>query len=84
MYRFGGKKKYAMRLWIDPKKLAAYKLTPLDIKSALDRENVELPTGKIVGDNTELTVKAAGKLKDVAQFNNLIIQDTGGKVTMLS
>jgi multidrug efflux pump len=79
-----GQKKYAMRLWIDPKKLAAYKLTPLDIKSALDRENVELPTGKIVGDNTELTVKAAGKLKDVAQFNNLIIQDTGGKVIRLS
>jgi len=79
-----GQKKYAMRLWIDPKKLAAYKLTPLDIKSALDRENVELPTGKIVGDNTELTVKAAGKLKDVAQFNNLIIQDSGGKVIRLS
>ncbi|MBX7182998.1 MAG: efflux RND transporter permease subunit [Bacteroidia bacterium] len=78
-----GQKKYAMRIWIDPKKLSAYKLTPLDIKTALDKENVELPTGKIAGDFTEMTVKAAGKLKDEEQFNNLIILDQGGKVIRL-
>ena len=56
-----GQKRYAMRIWMDPAKLSAYRLTPLDIKQALDRENIELPSGKIAGDNTELTVKTAGK-----------------------
>src|SRR5205085_6765021 len=56
-----GQKKYAMRLWIDPAKLAAFRLTPLDVKQALDRENVELPAGKIEGNQTELIVKTVGK-----------------------
>ncbi|MBA3972052.1 MAG: efflux RND transporter permease subunit, partial [Bacteroidetes bacterium] len=55
-----GQKKYAMRLWMNPDKLAAYGLTPLDVKQALDRENVELPSGKVAGNSTELTVKTIG------------------------
>jgi multidrug efflux pump len=50
-----GEKKYAMRLWIDPARLAAHGLTPLDIAAALERENVELPAGKLAGTATELT-----------------------------
>ncbi len=76
-----GQKKFAMRLWLDPQKLAAYKLTPLDVKQALDRENVELPTGKIVGNNSELTVKTVGKLKTVSDFEELTIkEDVNGTI----
>lgn len=63
-----------MRIWFDPAKLSAAGLTPLDVKQALDRENVELPSGKIAGDNTELTINTKGKLSSEDDFNNLIIK----------
>ncbi|KAB2880108.1 efflux RND transporter permease subunit [bacterium] len=72
-----GQKRYAMRIWMDPAKLASYKLTPLDVKSALDRENIELPGGKIAGNMTELTVRTLGKLVTESDFNNLIIVADG-------
>lgn len=75
-----GQKKYAMRMWIDPNKLSAYGLTPQDVKAALDRENVELPTGKVAGNTTELTLKTVGRLKTENDFNNLIIKANGDKV----
>lgn len=75
-----GQKKYAMRLWMNPDKLAAYGLTPLDVKQALDKENVELPSGKVAGNTTELTVKTIGKLTDEDGFNNMIIRSDGEKV----
>ncbi|MES2140769.1 MAG: efflux RND transporter permease subunit [Bacteroidota bacterium] len=75
-----GQKKYAMRLWMNPDKLAAYGLTPLDVKQALDKENVELPSGKVAGNTTELTVKTIGKLTDEEGFNNMIIRSDGEKV----
>ncbi len=78
-----GQKKYAMRIWLDPLKLAAYSLTPLDVKTALDRENIELPSGKIAGNTTELTVKTTGNLTTVADFNNLIIKSAGDKMIRL-
>lgn len=73
----------AMRIWFDPIKLSAYKLTIQDVKTALDRENVELPGGKVRGDVTELTVKAYGKLTSEEDFNNLIIRQTEGKIIRL-
>ncbi len=75
-----GQKRYAMRLWMNPDKLAAYSLTPLDVKQALDRQNVELPSGKVAGNTTELTVKTVGKLKTEAEFNDMIIRSDGEKV----
>ena len=75
-----GQKKYAMRMWLDPEKLASYALTPLDIKTALEKQNVELPSGKISGDKTELTVKTVGNLSTVDQFNELIIKNDGTNV----
>ncbi len=79
--RIWGQKKYAMRLWLDPQRLAAYRLTPLDIKQALDRENVELPSGKIAGNNTELVVKTMGKLRTQSDFEELIIkEDANGTI----
>jgi multidrug efflux pump len=73
----------AMRIWFDPVKLAAYKLTIQDVKLALDRENIELPGGKVRGNNTELTVKAYGKLTTEDDFNNLIIKQTEGNIIRL-
>jgi hydrophobe/amphiphile efflux-1 (HAE1) family protein len=70
-----GQKKYSMRLWLDPLRLAAYGLTPLDVQNAIARENVELPSGKISGNNTELTLKVMGKLKTPEDFNNLILKN---------
>ena len=72
-----GLKRYAMRLWMDPSKLSAYALTPLDVMEALNRENVDLPSGKIVGDQTELIVNTRGRMRTVDDFNNLIIKADG-------
>jgi multidrug efflux pump len=69
----------AMRIWFDPVRLSAYKLTIQDVKSALDRENIELPGGKVRGNTTEMTVKAYGKLTSEEDFNDLIIRQTEGK-----
>ncbi len=79
-----GQKKYAMRLWIDPVKLAAFALTPLDIKTALDRENVELPGGKISGDNTEMSIKTVGRYSTEEEFNNIIIRNNGTETVKIS
>lgn len=75
-----GEKQYAMRLWLDPLRLAAYRLTPLDVQLALQRENVELPSGRIEGNQTELTVRTQGRLYEAEEFNNLIISEQGGDV----
>ncbi len=75
--------KYSMRIWFDPSRLSAYKLTIQDVKSALDRENIELPGGKVRGNTTELTVKAYGKLTTEEDFNNLIILQDAGKIIRL-
>ncbi len=73
-----GEKRYAMRIWIDPAKLTSYGLTPGDVQSALLRENVELPSGKISGNTTELTVRTFGRLNTEEEFENVIIQNIGG------
>jgi multidrug efflux pump len=78
--RIFGERKYAMRLWLDPSKLAAYKLTPLDVQSALEKENIELPSGRIEGDNTELTVRTFGRLTSVEEFNDLIVKQEAGNI----
>src|SRR5688572_13816728 len=72
-----GEKKYAMRIWLDPAKLSAYSLTPLDVQAALNKENVELPSGKIAGNNTELTVRTFGRLYTEEDFENVIIKSGG-------
>jgi multidrug efflux pump len=78
--RIFGEKKYAMRMWLDPSKLAAYKMTPLDVQTALEKENIELPSGRIEGDNTELTVRTFGRLTSIDEFNNLIVKQDGGNI----
>jgi multidrug efflux pump len=73
-----GEKRYAMRIWFDPKKLSSYNLTPADVQNALLRENVELPSGKISGSNTELIVRTFGRLNTEEEFNNIIIKTSTG------
>ncbi|WP_417941966.1 efflux RND transporter permease subunit [Flavobacterium sp. RS13.1] len=79
-----GQKRYAMRLWIDPVKLTAYKCTVADVRNALNAQNVELPSGKLTGDNTELTVKTIGNLSKPEEFNNIIIRTEGDKIIRFS
>jgi multidrug efflux pump len=78
-----GEKKYSMRLWLDPAKLAAYGLTPADIRDAIKKENVELPSGKVEGNATELTVRTMGRLADPEAFNNMIIKSVDGRTVRL-
>lgn len=73
-----GEKRYAMRIWIDPAKLVAFNITANDVQVALLRENVELPSGKISGNATELTVRTFGRLNTEEEFNNIIIKNVGG------
>jgi multidrug efflux pump len=75
-----GLKRYAMRMWIDPSRLAAYNLTIQDVQDALSRENVELPSGKIYGNQTEMTVKTFGRLDNEEDFNNLILLQTNNRI----
>ncbi|MEP2670941.1 MAG: efflux RND transporter permease subunit [Cyclobacteriaceae bacterium] len=75
-----GEQKYSMRLWMDPIRLAGLKLTPTDVYQAVNRENVELPSGRIEGQNTELTVRTMGRLNSVEDFNKLIVKEDGDQV----
>jgi len=75
-----GGRRFAIRLWMDPAKLAAYKLTPVDVRDALIRENIELPSGRIEGDNTELTVRTMGRFMSVDDFNRMVVYQDGDRV----
>ncbi|MVZ62461.1 efflux RND transporter permease subunit [Sphingobacterium humi] len=79
-----GQRKYAMRLWIDPNKLASYGLTVLDVRAALTTQNVELPSGKLTGSNTELAIKTIGNLATEEEFNDIIIRSDNNRVVKLS
>ncbi len=70
-----------MRLWLDPIKMSGYGITPLDVKNAVDNENVELPSGSIEGNTTELTIRTLGLMHTADEFNNLILKE---EVTVLS
>ncbi len=78
--RIWGEKRYAMKLLIDPARLAAHGLTPLDVRNALNRENVELPSGRIEGYSTELSIRTFGRMSTPEEFNDLIIKQTAGSV----
>lgn len=79
-----GEKKYSMRLWIDPIKMAGYGITPMDVKNAVDRENVELPSGSIEGNTMELSIRTLGLMHTADEFNNLIIKEDNNRIIRLS
>ena len=75
-----GEKRYSMRLWLDPVKMAGYGITPVDVKNAVDRENVELPSGSIEGNTTELTIRTLGLMHTAKEFNDLVIRESGNRI----
>ncbi len=79
-----GEKRYSMRIWLDPAKMAGYGITPVDVKSALDRENVELPSGSIEGNTTELTIRTMGLMHTSQEFNDLVIRESDSRIIRLS
>lgn len=79
-----GEKRYSMRLWLDPTKLAAHGLTPVDVKNAINNENVELPSGSIEGNTVELTLRTMGQMHTADEFNNIILKKSGGDVIRIS
>ncbi len=79
-----GEKRYSMRLWLDPVKMAGYGITPTDIKSAIDRENVELPSGSIEGNTTELTIRTMGLMHTTQEFNDLILKEENNNIVRFS
>ena len=79
-----GSKRYSVRMRMDPILLAAYKITPLDVRQAVNRENVELPSGTVEGSTMELTVRTLGRLRTIEDFNNLIISRSGERIVRFS
>ncbi len=79
-----GEKRYCMRLWLDPVKMSGYAVTPMDVKNALDRENVELPSGSIEGNATELSIRTMGQMHTTEEFNNLVIKEQDGRIIRFS
>ena len=79
-----GEKKYSMRLWLDPIKMAGYGITPMDVKNAVDKENVELPSGSIEGNTMELSIRTLGLMHTADEFNNLIIKEDNNRIIRFS
>ncbi len=79
-----GEKRYSMRLWIDPIKMSGYGVTPMDVKNAVDMENVELPSGSIEGNTTELSIRTLGLMHTAQEFNDLIIKEDEGRIVRFS
>lgn len=73
-----GEKRYAMRIWLKPDKLNAYSLTTEDIQQALLTQSVELPSGKISGNTTELSIRTFGRLYTEEDFSNLFVKNVNG------
>jgi len=82
--RIFGEKRYSMRLWMDPSKLAAYQISPLDVRNAINTENIELPAGRIEGNSVELTVRTLSRLEKPEEYNNLILREQDGSIVRFS
>ncbi|AEE49815.1 efflux RND transporter permease subunit [Haliscomenobacter hydrossis] len=82
--RIWGEKRYAIRIKMDPTKLTAYSLTPLDVRNALQRQNLELPSGRIEGYRTELTIRTEGRLFTPEEFSNIVLREAAGATILLS
>lgn len=75
-----GEKRYSMKLVMDPSRMAAHGITPVDVRNALFNANVELPSGRLEGKDTELTIRTVGRIETVEEFNDLIIRENNGSV----
>src|SRR5437867_6546675 len=79
----GGEKRFAMRLWLDSDKMAARRVTVLDVQRALQEQNIELPSGRVENLDREMTIQTRGELKTAEEFNNLVIRTEGATLVRL-
>ena len=79
-----GEKRYSMRLWLDPVKMAGYGITPVNVKNAVDEQNLELPSGSIEGNTVELTLRTMGLMHTAKEFNNVILKEDNGRIIRFS
>ncbi len=82
--RIFGERRYSMRIWLDPERLAAYSLTPQDVEDALRRQNVEVPAGRVESASREFTVLSETDMRTAAQFGNIVLKDANGYFVRLS
>src|SRR3954453_4113099 len=84
-----GERKYAMRVWLDPTRLAARQLTAADVVSALQEQNVEIPAGQLgrppadPKQNFQITLRVVGRLSDPKEFESIILKNTGNGIVQL-
>jgi multidrug efflux pump len=79
----GGEKRFAMRLWLNSERMAARKVTVLDVQTALRQQNIELPSGRVENLDREMTIQTKGELRTAEEFNNLVIRTDGTKLIRL-
>jgi len=79
----GGEKRFAMRLWLDSEKMAARRVTVLDVQRALRQQNIELPSGRVENLDREMTIQTRGELKSAEEFNNLVVRNEGATLVRL-
>ena len=77
--RIFGEQRYSMRLWMDPVKLAVHGLTAADVQTALDEQNIDIPSGRLEGTSNELSLRTLGRLSTPEEFNDLIIKQENGR-----
>ena len=81
--RIFGERRFAMRLWLDPQRMAAYRVTPQDVENALRKQNVEIPAGRVESVAREFTVVSETDLRNPAEFENIILRDDAGYLVRL-
>ncbi len=81
--QIGGDRRYAMRIWVDPDQLAAYRLTVQDVEDALRRQNLEVPAGRIESSQREFSVTSRTDLNSVAQFEQIALRTVNGYTVRL-
>ncbi|CAO3452429.1 RND efflux system, inner membrane transporter [Azospirillum argentinense] len=81
--RIFGERRFAMRLWLDPQRMAAYRVTPQDVENALRKQNVEIPAGRVESKAREFTVVSETDLRTPEEFDRIILRDDGGYLVRL-
>ena len=79
----GGERRYAMRVWLDPLRMAAHRLTTYDIETALRNENAEIPGGRVEGEKREFAVRTRGELSTPEEFGAIIVSQTENRIVRL-
>ncbi|MGH0038156.1 MAG: efflux RND transporter permease subunit [Myxococcota bacterium] len=79
----GGERRYSMRVWLQNRRLGAHDLTVADVVNALERENVDIPSGRVESSDLEFTVRSLGELKSVEDYESLIVSVVDGKPVLL-